>query len=111
MPTPAMKSLTDPNIKEFLENAPLYVWSEFKKPAVNRSSLWINEIDAFCETCDKFRAFQDLRSRGSGAGMQIKALNTGTSYFQFTCVSCRKTSREYLVEQIVGDETIDIFPK
>lgn len=108
MLTPAMKPLTDPNIKEFLENAPLYAWSEFKKPAVNRGSLWIKEIDAFCETCDQLRPFQDLRSRGGGSGMQIEALKTGTSYFEFTCVSCRKTSREYLVEQIVGDETIQI---
>ena len=53
MTSPAMKPLTDPDIKEFLENAPLHVWREFRKPALNRSSLWITEIDVFCETCDR----------------------------------------------------------
>ncbi|HEX9871380.1 MAG TPA: hypothetical protein VGC99_22810, partial [Candidatus Tectomicrobia bacterium] len=77
-----MKPLTDSDIKEFLENAPLYVWREFRKPAVNRSSLWITEIDAFCETCDQLRPFQDLISRGGGAGMPVEALKTGTSYFE-----------------------------
>ena len=108
MTSPAMKPLTDSDIKEFLENAPLYVWREFRKPAVNRSSLWITEIDAFCETCDQLRPFQDLISRGGGAGMPVEALKTGTSYFEFTCVSCRKAKREYLVEQIVGEEIIGI---
>ncbi len=108
MTSPAMKPLTDPDIKEFLENAPLYVWREFRKPALNRSSLWITEIDVFCETCDQLQALQDLRSRGGGAGMPVEALKTGTSYFEFTCVSCRKAKREYLVDQIVGEETIGI---
>ena len=33
-------------------------------------------------------------------------LKTGTSYFEFTCVSCGKSKREYHVEQIVDEETI-----
>jgi hypothetical protein len=105
---PDMKPLTDSDIKEFLENAPLYAWREFKRPAVNRSSLWINEIDAFCETCDQLRPFQDLRSRGGGARLVVEALKTGTSYFKFSCVSCEKDRREFLVEQVVTEETIRV---
>ncbi len=74
-----MESLTDNNIKEFLENTPLYSWREFKSPDMNRSSLWIKEIDAYCETCKQKRPFQDRRSRGSGAGMPTKSLSTGQS--------------------------------
>ena len=101
-----MKQLSDSDIKEFLENAPLYVWKEFRKPKINRVSLWINEIDAFCENCKQLRPFQDLRSRGGGVGMATQYLKTGASYFEFTCVSCRKSKREYHVEQIVNEETI-----
>lgn len=101
-----MKQLSDSDIKEFLENVPLYVWKEFRKPQINRVSLWINEIDAFCENCKQLRPFQDLRSRGGGVGMTTQYLKTGASYFEFTCVSCRKSKREYHVEQIVNEETI-----
>lgn len=104
-PTPP-RELTDADIKEFLETAPLYSWREFKKPRVNRSSLWIGEIDAYCDVCEQFRPFQDLRSSGGGAGMAVSALKSGTSYFQFSCVSCRKTHREYLVEQVLDEENI-----
>lgn len=103
-----MKELTYADIKNFLETAPLYAWREFKKPRVNRSSLWINEIDAFCERCEQNRPFHYPHSRGGGAGMPIPVLESGTSYFEFSCVSCRKSHREYLVEQILGDETIRI---
>lgn len=103
-----MKKIADQDIKDFLETAPLYAWREFKKPDGNRSSLWIKEIDAFCDTCSQRRPFQDLRPRGSGSGMPLQALKTGTSYFTFTCVSCRKVEHEYLVEKIVGEETIKI---
>lgn len=103
-----MEKISDKCIKVFLETAPLYSWKEFKKPNLNRSSMWINEIDSFCETCNQERPFQDMRSRGGGAGMDIKALSTGTSYFQFSCASCRGNQHEYLVEQIVTDETIKI---
>ena len=103
-----MENISDKCIKMFLETAPLYSWKEFKKPDMNRSSLWINEIDSFCERCNQMRPFQDMRSRGSGAGIAVKALSTGTSYFQFSCASCRGNQHEYLVEQIVTDETIKI---
>ncbi len=109
-----MKQLTDSNIKEFLENDPLYVWQEFEKPA-NLIDLWICEIDAFCEKCEQSKPFQDLRTRGGGPGpgtggpspgTKIQYLQTGTSHLKFTCVSCRKSRREYHVEQIVDGETI-----
>jgi hypothetical protein len=108
MPSSDMKPLTDLDIKNFLEDAPLYVWREFKRPMANRSSLWIKEIDAYCEKCETLRPFQDLSSRGGGSRIAVEALKTGTSYFEFTCVSCRSARREYLVEQIVGDEAIQI---
>ena len=101
-----MKQLADSDIKEFLENASLYVWREFSRPAINRESFWIGEIDAFCENCQQLRPFQDLRSRGGGGGMTAGYLMTGTSYFEFTCVSCRTSTRRYHVEQIVSKETI-----
>lgn len=108
MTSKSISELTNADIKAFLETAPLYVWREFKKPRINRSSLLINEIDAFCEHCDQRRPFQDLRSRGGGTGMRVEALKTGTTYFTFSCVSCRKSQRDYLVEQLVDGETIKI---
>lgn len=128
--TQTMQQLTDSDIKEFLENAPLYVWREFRKPVRNRESLWIREIDAFCEECKQPRPFQDLRPRGAAAGMAAAwarfgdaippdsrsrggdigstdlYLKTGISHFEFTCVSCGRSKREYHVEQIVDGETI-----
>jgi hypothetical protein len=105
---PAPCKFLDFTIKNFLETAPLYAWREFKKPSVNRSSLWINEIDAFCEHCEQNRPFQYPHSHGSGAGMPTPVLKSGTSHFEFSCVSCRTSHREYLVEQILSDETIKI---
>lgn len=102
------KELTDANIKEFLETAPLYSWHLFRKPYVNRSDLWIREIDAYCDICEQLRPFQDLRSRGSGfasAGV-LTALQSGTTCFKFSCASCRKSNREYLVEQVLDSENI-----
>ena len=114
-----MQQLADFDIKEFLENAPLYVWREFSRPSVNRRSLWIREIDAFCETCGQFRPFHSKNEpsrrfedailppmRGIGSVSIDRGLKTGTSYFEFTCVSCQKETREYHVEQIVNEETM-----
>ena len=102
-----MKQLTGSDIKEFLENIPLYVWREFEKPA-NLISLWIREIDAFCEKCEQSRPFQDLRPRGGEYGTTIQYLKTGTSHLEFTCVSCKKSKRRYHVEQIIDGETIQL---
>lgn len=106
MTPPHLKSITDVDIKAFLETAPLYSWREFKKPLVNRSNLRTKEIDAYCEVCDQPRPFQDLRSSGSGSGMPINALKTGTSYFEFSCVSCKQSHRKYLVEQVLDEDNI-----
>lgn len=103
-----MEVLTDKEIKSFLEDASLYTWAEFKMPSANRSSLWIHAIDSYCEKCGMVRPFHDMRSRGGGVGTAVKVLSTGTSYFEFTCVTCRKEHHEYLVEQIVSDESIRI---
>lgn len=100
--------LTDANIKAFLERAPLYSWRTFTKPRINRSSLWVNEVDAYCHICEQIRPFQDMRPRGGGAGMAVKALESGTSYFEFSCVSCRKSHRLYLVEQVLDEDFIRI---
>jgi hypothetical protein len=102
-----MEELTDTEIKLFLETAPLYSWHEFKKPRVNRNSLWINEIDAYCDICEQSRPFQYLGARGGGAGLHtLSGLKSGTSYFKFSCVSCRRAHREYLVEQVLDEENI-----
>jgi hypothetical protein len=101
-----MEELDDQKIKAFLESASLYSWQSFTPPQFNRSSLHINEIDSFCEVCEQNRPFQDLRSRGGGARMRIEVLSSGTSYFEFTCVSCRKQKHQYLVQQIVCETKI-----
>ena len=103
-----MEFLTDNNIKFFLENTPLYSWKEFKRPDIDRSSLWINEIDAYCEICKQERPFQDRKARGAGLGMPREKLSTGQSYFEFKCVSCSQNKHEYLVNQIVTDKIIKI---
>ena len=104
MKSPTLKELTDADIKLFLETAPLYSWREFKRPQINRSSLWIKEIDAYCEICEQLRPFQDPKLRGSS--FSPSALKSGTSYFEFCCVSCGKSRREYLVEQVIDDQNI-----
>ncbi len=65
-----MEKISDKCIKDFLETAPLYSWKEFNKPDINRSNLWIKEIDSFCETCNQWRPFQDMRPRGGGASLE-----------------------------------------
>jgi len=108
MSTDDLFILTDADIKIFLETAPLYAWRQFKKPRVNRSSLHINEIDSHCEICGQMRPFHDLRARGGGAGMPIPALQAGTSELHFTCVSCKKSHRTYLIEHVVDEDTIKV---
>jgi len=108
MTSPFLEELSDADIKAFLETAPLYAWRVFNRPLVDRRSLWIKEIDAFCEICNQQRPFQDLRSSGSGFGQPLSVLDTGTSYFKFTCVSCKKSHREYLVEQVLDDENVRV---
>lgn len=100
--------LSEEKIKKFLETAALYSWRSFALGDRHWSSLHITQIDDFCEVCEERRPFQDLRSRGGGAGMPTPQLETGSSYFVFTCVSCRTERRKFFVEQIVDDQTIKI---
>lgn len=111
MSQPTLPVLSDLEIQTFLQDAPLYSWREFSMPQTERGSLSITQIDAHCENCDKERPFLDMRSRGGGAGSGIvvkPVLKTGTSYFTFSCVSCRKDERTYFVEQVVGEGTIRV---
>lgn len=107
-----MEKLSNKLIKEFIETAPLYSWREYKMPDEIITSLGINEIDAYCETCQQNRPFQDRRPSGAGAiGSRmsrgsVQSLSTGTSYFSFSCVSCSTDKHEYFVEKKVTDSTI-----
>lgn len=106
-----MDTLDDNKIKEFIENAPLYLWKSFSQPDKLRQSLWIREIDEFCETCNQIRPFHDLRSIGGGAGhpMQKKEfLKSGNSYLNFTCVSCKNETHTFWVEQQVTEDTVKL---
>lgn len=103
--------LSDSEIRKFLEDSPLYTWREFVMPEPARTTLYIQGIDAHCANCDKERPFHDMRSSGGGAGLsQVMGshLSSGTSYLQFSCVSCRKEKRIYLVEQVVEGKTVRI---
>lgn len=104
-----MDTLSDKSIKEFLENAPLYAWKKFAQPEQMRTSLWIKEIDEFCETCNQIRPFQDLRSSGGMIGHPMRKkefLNSGNSCFNFSCVSCKSEEHSFWVEQEVTEETV-----
>jgi hypothetical protein len=111
MSQPDLPTLSDLEIKKFLQEAPLYSWREFVLPETERGSLAVTQIDVHCEICDKERPFMDMRPRGGGAGSGIvvkPVLKTGTSYFTFTCVTCQKDERNYLVEQVVGGGTVRV---
>lgn len=132
-----LPELTDQNIKEFLEDSPLYEWKEFKIPNIYRIGLWINEIDAFCTTCNQIRPFHDsprdsviierkqaktnrklalkpspISPIGSSLNhssiYKSNGLFTGQTYFEFSCVSCKKDRYEYCVDHVVTGNTIKI---
>ncbi|QKY07983.1 hypothetical protein [Janthinobacterium lividum] len=107
MNLPKLKELTDTDIKDFLETSALYTWRRFEYKGTIRTSLKIREIDAYCEVCEQRRPFQEFHvgSSGSGGGM-VQMLKSGISYFKFSCVSCRKSYREYYIEQIIEGECI-----
>ena len=104
MPT----ELNDGEIKKFLENSALYSWKTYSRPNINRGSLAIRESDSHCEICSQHRPFQDLLNRGSGMGLHVEALKTGTSHFEFTCASCRGAKRLFMIEQFVDEQTIKL---
>ena len=103
-----MEVLSDEIIKNFLENASLYSWKTFSQPKKLRTSLWISEIDEFCEVCEQARPFHDLRPRGGLSGRNIEYLKSGTSCLIYTCVSCKNESHTFLVEQIVNDDIVKV---
>lgn len=126
-----LAELTDQHIKEFLEDSPLYIWREFKMPKLNRIGLWINQIDAFCETCKQIRPFQDNPINSKEQRKKIednwrqsdeieqafnprqkpierKRLSTGQTYFEFLCVSCRKERYKFCVHQLASEDTIKL---
>ena len=106
MSSDGLPILANSDIRAFLETASLYSWRSFKRPPIDRTSLQIDAIDSYCETCEQVRPFHDIRARGGGAGMYTPVLGSGTSSFHFTCVSCKKSNRTYFVQQVVDDETI-----
>lgn len=101
-----MAELTDQSIKRFLESAPLYVWSVWDQPKINRSSLWIGEIEAHCDTCKVSRPFQDTRPRGGGSGMAIAKMESGEFGYHFICATCKKQSIRIIIWLEVLDDAI-----
>ena len=101
-----MKMLTESEIKQFLEFAPLYAWREYKKP-IAFEYLHIREIDGMCGTCGRTRPFQHS-GLGSGCSSVKMRVGTDLSDLEFTCVSCDTDKRIYHVELIVNEDTIQI---
>jgi hypothetical protein len=112
MSTDELPEITDPDIKSFLETAPLYSSKRFKLPVPPRNDLRIEEIDSHCEICDRIRPFHNTKPRSDGSGtasMLIKPhLRTAKYAFSFSCVTCKKSTLTYMFEQIVDDETVTI---
>ena len=114
MSTDGLPDLTNAEIKSFFETAQLYSSRRFKLPLTPRKDLHIDEIDSYCEICLQNRPFHDLSlstdrtTKATNALFILPQLKTGRAGFSFTCVSCKKSSRVYMVEQIVDDETITI---
>ena len=108
MTTTLPKELTNADIKEFLETAPLlYAWREFKKPRVNRGSLWIKEIDAYCDVCEQpHRHFKIFDHVVVALAWLSIPLNPEPLTSSFRVFPCRKSHREYLSEQVLDDESI-----
>lgn len=102
-----MDELSDQEIKMFLEQVPLYTSKTYKLPKINRSDLYVREIECYCSHCNQSRPFQDMSSRGSGLapGQTRESLKNGISYFDFKCVSC-KTTKIIQVERTISKENI-----
>lgn len=104
-----MQELTDELIKMFLEKEPLYTAVTFKLPKMNRSDLRIKEIEEYCSDCKQSRPFQDMASRGGGAGQAFRALSTGSSSYYFTCASCHNSKITILVKQTITEKNISLM--
>ena len=77
-------------------------------PEKKLQNLRIDEVEAYCTTCKSTKPFQDKRPTGGLAREPgIKPIESGESYLSFTCVSCGK-KHEYLIQQIVSNDTIKI---
>lgn len=98
-------TLSDAELRKFLQEAPLYAWREFLLPGAG-VGIQLSQIDVHCEKCGKERPFTDMRPGNLSGVSSIATVKTGTSYFNFSCVTCKKDERIYLVEQIVKDGTI-----
>lgn len=114
MSTDGLPELTNADIKSFLESAPLYSSRRYNLPLTPRKNLRIEEIDSLCEICDQIRPFHNTAPRethaekAAAAMLIAQQLTTGRHSFSFTCVSCRKSNRLFMVEHIVDDGTITI---
>jgi len=99
--------ITDAEIRTFLETYPLYKWATYSRPRINRGPLLIQEIEAHCGICGKMKPFHDLRFRGTGLNA-LKGVENGSTYYEFTCVTCRKSQVIILVQQTIDDQQICI---
>lgn len=117
MSTDNLSEISNADIKSFLETAPLYVSKRFKLPVPRRNDLRIDGIDSHCEICNQNRPFHDViprpgasssTSKATGALLIIPHLRTTRCSFSFTCVTCQKSNRTYMVEQTVDEDTVTI---
>jgi hypothetical protein len=103
-----MTKFSSKELKLFLENAPLYNIVSFEKAHENQHSFNTKEIDSYCEICESERPFHDMRSKGGiGAGSLYSEIPKEQLIFHtFTCVSCLKSKRTYVVNQIFDDKNV-----
>lgn len=102
-----MKTITDTEIKEFLETVPLYTWIEYEKATPHNDCMEITEIDSFCDTCGCTRPFQSYLSRERHTG-SLHTHSNGVASLDFVCVSCQKEMRYFHLEKIVKGKTIKL---
>ncbi len=99
-----MKILTEQQIKDFLETAPLYSWKTFSQPEKPRNNIYINEVEEFCETCSQVKPFQNKISYGGDGGIMY----SGHSAYSFTCVSCDDEKHTFWVQRLVTERNIKL---
>jgi hypothetical protein len=104
-PTQRPPVITDRAIRAFLETYPLYEWATYSRPAINRGPLLIQEIEADCSVCGKTKPFHDVRYRTTGPH-SLKGVENGSTCYEFTCVTCRKTQVIILIQQTIDDQYI-----
>ncbi|MDB9822733.1 hypothetical protein OAC89_03450 [Deltaproteobacteria bacterium] len=97
--------ITDAEIRAFLETYPLYKWATYSRPQINRGALLIQEIEANCGVCGSLKPFHDLRYQRTEPFMP-KGVENGSTYFEFTCVTCRKSKVVISIQQTIDDHHI-----